>query len=129
MGVWWKGGGMAGRGACCDLALAACQCEQQCAVHLFLPLFSPVPAGTSLPDTFASRWAAVTEDTADAAIGNITGSNSVNVLLGLGLPWVIQAVYYAAKVCGLLGDLRSFARCRDQNAGTGRVGWMLCCAG
>jgi len=30
---------------------------------------------------------------ADAAVGNVTGSNSVNVFLGLGLPWVISAVY------------------------------------
>lgn len=31
---------------------------------------------------------------ADASIGNITGSNSVNVFLGLGLPWTIAATYY-----------------------------------
>jgi len=37
--------------------------------------------------------AARTSDYADAAIGNITGSNSVNVFLGLGLPWVIAAQY------------------------------------
>lgn len=36
-------------------------------------------------------------DDADAAIGNVTGSNTVNVLLGLGLPWVIGASYYALK--------------------------------
>jgi Ca2+/Na+ antiporter len=40
--------------------------------------------GTSLPDTFASKIAAKNEKTADNAIGNITGSNSVNVFLGLG---------------------------------------------
>ena len=52
-----------------------------------------VALGTSLPDTFASMTAARTSDYADAAIGNITGSNSVNVFLGLGLPWVIAAQY------------------------------------
>merc|ERR1712086_544098 len=31
----------------------------------------------------------------DAAVGNVTGSNSVNVFLGLGLPWVIAATYEA----------------------------------
>jgi solute carrier family 8 (sodium/calcium exchanger) len=54
-----------------------------------------VALGTSLPDTFASMTAAASEDTADASIGNITGSNSVNVFLGLGLPWTIAAVYWS----------------------------------
>lgn len=53
-----------------------------------------VAMGTSLPDTFASRTAARDEETADASIGNVTGSNSVNVLLGLGLPWLAAAVYW-----------------------------------
>ena len=42
----------------------------------------------SLPDTFASQMAAESEPTADAALGNITGSNAVNVYLGIGIPWV-----------------------------------------
>merc|ERR1719440_797862 len=54
-----------------------------------------VALGTSLPDTFASRTAAVDEDCADASIGNVTGSNSVNVLLGLGLPWLAASSYWA----------------------------------
>ena len=41
------------------------------------------------------------DDTADNSIGNVTGSNSVNVFLGLGLPWLIAAIYWTAKV-GLL---------------------------
>lgn len=53
-----------------------------------------VALGTSLPDTFASKQAAQDADDADAAIGNVTGSNSVNVFLGLGLPWVIASIYY-----------------------------------
>lgn len=52
-----------------------------------------VAIGTSLPDTFASVKAARESGSADAAVGNITGSNSVNVFLGLGLPWVIGVVY------------------------------------
>mmetsp|Transcript_16853 Transcript_16853/g.23275 ORF Transcript_16853/g.23275 Transcript_16853/m.23275 type:complete len:617 (+) Transcript_16853:1233-3083(+) len=56
-----------------------------------------VALGTSLPDTFASRQATVEADNADAAIGNVTGSNSVNVFLGLGLPWMIASVYYKIK--------------------------------
>jgi len=50
-----------------------------------------VALGTSLPDTFASMAAAQAEKYADSAVGNVTGSNSVNVFLGLGLPWVIAA--------------------------------------
>jgi len=52
-----------------------------------------VALGTSLPDTFASMAAAKAEKYADSAIGNVTGSNSVNVFLGLGLPWVIASWY------------------------------------
>ncbi|KAK2143511.1 hypothetical protein LSH36_835g00039 [Paralvinella palmiformis] len=52
-----------------------------------------IALGTSLPDTFASRTAALHDEGADAAIGNVTGSNSVNVFLGLGLPWVISTSY------------------------------------
>merc|ERR1712100_806514 len=54
-----------------------------------------VALGTSLPDTFASKAAAVSEPHADASIVNITGSNSVNVFLGLGLPWATAAFYWA----------------------------------
>jgi len=52
-----------------------------------------VALGTSLPDTFASMAAAQQEKYADSAVGNVTGSNSVNVFLGLGLPWLI-AVFW-----------------------------------
>jgi len=55
-----------------------------------------VALGTSLPDTFASMQAAIGDKYADNSIGNVTGSNSVNVLLGLGLPWLIGAIYWAA---------------------------------
>ncbi|CAK0836566.1 unnamed protein product [Prorocentrum cordatum] len=44
-----------------------------------------VALGTSLPDTFASKTAAIQDPIADNSIGNVTGSNSVNVFLGLGL--------------------------------------------
>ncbi|XP_059478036.1 sodium/calcium exchanger 2-like isoform X2 [Neocloeon triangulifer] len=56
-----------------------------------------VAMGTSLPDTFASKAAAMQEKYADNAIGNITGSNSVNVFLGLGLPWMMAALYHWNK--------------------------------
>merc|ERR1712241_1127186 len=53
-----------------------------------------VALGTSLPDTFASKVAATEDPTADAAIGNATGSNCVNVFLGLGLPWMVASIYW-----------------------------------
>merc|ERR1719335_1322304 len=56
-----------------------------------------VALGTSLPDTFASKKAAQDDEYADASIGNVTGSNSVNVFLGLGLPWFIGACYWSAS--------------------------------
>jgi len=56
-----------------------------------------VAVGTSLPDTFASKQAAQESETADTSIGNVTGSNSVNVYLGLGLPWTVAALYYSSK--------------------------------
>ena len=56
-----------------------------------------VALGTSLPDTFASKTAAVQEKYADNAIGNITGSNAVNVFLGLGLPWFIASLVHYSR--------------------------------
>merc|ERR1711881_12171 len=56
-----------------------------------------VALGTSLPDTFASQSAAKQDPTADAAIVNVTGSNSVNVFLGIGLPWMVGAIYHTAN--------------------------------
>ena len=56
-----------------------------------------VALGTSLPDTFASKQAAQQSEYADSAIGNVTGSNSVNVFLGLGLPWLVGAIYSLAQ--------------------------------
>jgi len=55
---------------------------------------SLVALGTSLPDTFASRTAALQDEHADNSIGNITGSNSVNIFLGVGLPYVMAAFYW-----------------------------------
>ena len=50
--------------------------------------------GTSLPDLFASRSAAGQDEYADASVGNVTGSNAVNVFLGLGLPWCIATIVH-----------------------------------
>ncbi|KAH0631531.1 hypothetical protein JD844_005896 [Phrynosoma platyrhinos] len=46
-------------------------------------------------DTFASKVAALQDQCADASIGNVTGSNAVNVFLGLGVAWSVAAIYWA----------------------------------
>uniref|UniRef100_A0ABM5FGZ0 Sodium/calcium exchanger 1 isoform X2 n=1 Tax=Pogona vitticeps TaxID=103695 RepID=A0ABM5FGZ0_9SAUR len=56
-----------------------------------------VALGTSVPDTFASKVAATQDQYADASIGNVTGSNAVNVFLGIGVAWSIAAIYHAAN--------------------------------
>ncbi|KAK7915853.1 hypothetical protein WMY93_011614 [Mugilogobius chulae] len=56
-----------------------------------------VALGTSVPDTFASKVAAIQDQYADASIGNVTGSNAVNVFLGIGVAWTIAAVYWKTK--------------------------------
>lgn len=48
------------------------------------------------PDTFASMIAAKHDEGADNCIGNVTGSNAVNVFLGIGLAWTIAAVYHSS---------------------------------
>lgn len=52
---------------------------------------SLVALGTSIPDTFASKVAAMNDKYADSSIGNVTGSNAVNVFLGIGVAWSLAA--------------------------------------
>uniref|UniRef100_A0A3B4V9Z2 Solute carrier family 8 member 1b n=1 Tax=Seriola dumerili TaxID=41447 RepID=A0A3B4V9Z2_SERDU len=56
-----------------------------------------VALGTSVPDTFASKVAAIQDQYADASIGNVTGSNAVNVFLGIGVAWSIAAIYHQSR--------------------------------
>ncbi|XP_034041000.1 sodium/calcium exchanger 1b isoform X1 [Thalassophryne amazonica] len=56
-----------------------------------------VALGTSVPDTFASKVAAMQDQYADASIGNVTGSNAVNVFLGIGVAWSIAAIYHHSR--------------------------------
>lgn len=39
--------------------------------------------------------AACQDKYADASVGNVTGSNAVNVFLGIGVAWSIAAIYHA----------------------------------
>ncbi|XP_055851754.1 sodium/calcium exchanger 3 isoform X3 [Episyrphus balteatus] len=56
-----------------------------------------VALGTSIPDTFASKVAAIQDKHADASVGNVTGSNAVNVFLGIGVAWTIAAIYHESR--------------------------------
>ncbi|KAL8621497.1 Sodium/calcium exchanger 1 [Nucella lapillus] len=56
-----------------------------------------VALGTSVPDTFASKVSAINDKHADSSIGNVTGSNAVNVFLGIGLAWSMAAIYHASN--------------------------------
>lgn len=41
--------------------------------------------------------AAIQDKYADASVGNVTGSNAVNVFLGIGIAWTMAAVYHASN--------------------------------
>merc|ERR1712117_781675 len=56
-----------------------------------------VALGTSVPDTFASKTAAIEDETADNSVGNVTGSNAVNVFLGIGIAWTMAAIYWESQ--------------------------------
>merc|ERR1719239_1160216 len=62
-------------------------------------LFALIPP----TDTFASKTAAIEDETADNSVGNVTGSNAVNVFLGIGIAWTIAAVYWESQ--GLTFDV------------------------
>jgi len=88
----------------------------------FVTAITLVALGTSLPDTFASKAAAEQDPYADASIGNVTGSNSVNVFLGLGLPWTIGSIYWAAqgRTSAWQEKYASKARFDEWNSGGGK---------
>ncbi|KAM3862639.1 sodium/calcium exchanger 1-like [Diretmus argenteus] len=56
-----------------------------------------IEAITVSADTFASKVAAIQDQYADASIGNVTGSNAVNVFLGIGVAWSIAAIYHQSN--------------------------------
>ena len=100
----WKNGWLAFFASLAMIAVVTYLVEQVasafgCVLGIPAPInaITFVALGTSLPDTFASMTAARAEKHADAAIGNVTGSNSVNVFLGLGLSWVAGTWYESSK--------------------------------
>ncbi|KAL0370614.1 UNVERIFIED_CONTAM: Magnesium/proton exchanger [Sesamum angustifolium] len=62
-------------------------------ISAYVIAFTALAAGTSWPDLVASKIAAERQLTADSAIANITCSNSVNIYIGIGVPWLIDTLY------------------------------------
>ncbi|XP_057782302.1 magnesium/proton exchanger-like [Salvia miltiorrhiza] len=62
-------------------------------IDAYVIAFTALAAGTSWPDLMASKIAAERQITADSAIANITCSNSVNIYIGIGVPWLIDTLY------------------------------------
>ncbi|XP_015624234.1 magnesium/proton exchanger 2 [Oryza sativa Japonica Group] len=62
-------------------------------VSPYVIAFTALAAGTSWPDLVASKIAAERQITADSAIANITCSNSVNIYVGIGVPWLVDTMY------------------------------------
>lgn len=53
--------------------------------------------------------AAINDEYADGSVGNVTGSNAVNVFLGIGIAWTIAAIYQAANNRAFVVDPGSLA--------------------
>lgn len=51
-----------------------------------------------MPDTLAARMVTRGEAYADGAILHVTGSIAVNVLMGVGMPWLVAAGYHHLQV-------------------------------
>ncbi|XP_022155296.1 magnesium/proton exchanger isoform X2 [Momordica charantia] len=62
-------------------------------INPYVIAFTALASGTSWPDLVASKIAAERQTTADSAIANITCSNSVNIYVGIGVPWLISTAY------------------------------------
>ncbi|XP_030451610.2 magnesium/proton exchanger [Syzygium oleosum] len=62
-------------------------------INAYVIAFTALATGTSWPDLVASKIAAERQTTADSAIANITCSNSVNIYVGIGVPWLIDTAY------------------------------------
>eukprot|EP00268_Persea_americana_P017132 TRINITY_DN18200_c0_g1_i4.p1 TRINITY_DN18200_c0_g1~~TRINITY_DN18200_c0_g1_i4.p1 ORF type:complete len:207 (-),score=17.14 TRINITY_DN18200_c0_g1_i4:46-666(-) len=62
-------------------------------INAYVIAFTALAGGTSWPDLVASKIAAERQTTADSAIANIICSNSVNIYVGIGIPWLINTAY------------------------------------
>ena len=76
---------------CCVCAACAA-----CVRVIYIPA-NDIVDDCFVSDTFASKVAAINDETADASVGNVQGSNAVNVFLGIGVAWSIAAIYHTAN--------------------------------
>lgn len=91
------------RCSCCH----SCCCKHSCIAEVWIRkvnvrMYSWLASFSNLtvfffPDTFASKVAATQDQYADASVGNVTGSNAVNVFLGIGVAWSVSAIYWEVK--------------------------------
>lgn len=68
--------------------------EEDCLVCLIIGAVLEPGEFDLVSDTWASKIAATQDKYADSSIGNVTGSNGVNVFLGIGIAWTLAAVYH-----------------------------------
>jgi Ca2+/Na+ antiporter len=61
-------------------------------------------AGTSIPDLFASVIVAK-DGRGDMAVANAVGSNVFDILIGLGLPWLLVLIFQGGVIEVGTGDL------------------------
>lgn len=54
--------------------------------------------GTSLPEIVGASFAARGEKEADGCLSHILGRIAVTVLVGVGMPWLVAAIYHAFNV-------------------------------
>lgn len=54
--------------------------------------------GTSLPEIVGASFAARGEKEADGCLSHILGRIAVTVLVGVGMPWLVAAIYHAYNV-------------------------------
>lgn len=66
-----------------------------CRLHVCLSIQKYDIVCRLLSDTFASKVAAANDPYADSSVGNVTGSNAVNVFLGIGIAWTMAAIKHA----------------------------------
>merc|ERR1711988_850096 len=66
-------------------------------IHPAIMGVTVLAAGTSVPDAIGSLLVA-RDGKGDMAVSNAIGSNVFDILLGLGLPWVLSALIYGDEV-------------------------------
>lgn len=67
-------------------------------LFVFFIAITIVALGTTLPDILGARMVTRAEEHADGALIHISGSIAVNVLIGVGVPWFVAALWHRGHV-------------------------------